>query len=721
MRIFRTSQTKPDETGALLAALDRVQAIISFDMDGNVLDANENFLQTLGYEIDEIRGRNHRIFVAPAFAESAEYRTLWQTLRAGEPVKGTMPRIAKDGKEVWIEASYNPIPGPDGKPSKVVKFAVDVTAAKTLAADAAGQIEAMSKSQAVIEFDPDGTIRTANPNFLKTMGYDLAEIQGKKHRMFLDPKEAAAPEYQSFWSDLAAGKFNSGLYKRKDKNGKTVWLRATYNPIAGPDGRIVKVVKFATDVTATQRENADFRGQIEAISKSQAVIEFGLDGTIAAANENFLETMGYRADEIQGRKHSMFVEPELARSAEYAAFWKALGEGQFQSAEYKRIGKGGREVWLRATYNPIFDPEGRPYKVVKYATDITSRKRAMDALVGGLSALADGDLSARIPDSISGEFTELRESFNATMMRFSNLVAGILETSEAIAQESESIAANAGDLSSRGERQAATVEQTSAAMEEISSTVKSTATNAKGATTAAQGASDHAAKGGKVVNEAIAAMVRIEQSSAEIRKIIQVIDSIAFQTNLLALNAGVEAARAGDAGRGFAVVASEVRALAQRASDAAKEINALIETSSREVADGSSLVNQSGEALSEIVAAVAAVVDTIGDISTAAAEQAAGISEVTHAISDIDTTTQHTAALSEESAAAATELAQRAAQLREFVSHFRGVEGSGEVAKAAPPKPAAASAPLPAKRVAAAGGGAAAAAVAAEDQGWDEF
>ncbi len=718
MRFFRSSQAIPDDTGAVLAALDRVQAVISFDLEGNVLEANENFLQLLGYKIDEIRGRNHRIFVAPDYAESAEYRTFWQTLRAGEPVKGTLPRIAKGGKEVWIEASYNPIPGPDGKPAKVVKFAIDVTAATNLAADTAGQVEAISKSQAVIEFDLDGTIRTANANFLSAMGYDLAEIQGKKHRMFIEPSEAAAPEYLRFWSDLASGKFNSGLFKRIAKNGRTVWLRATYNPIAGADGRIVKIVKFATDVTQYQRENSDFRGQIEAISKSQAVIEFGLDGTIMAANENFLQTMGYRADEVLGRKHSIFVEPEFARSAEYATFWKTLGEGRFQSAEYKRIAKGGREVWLRATYNPIFDPDGKPYKVVKYATDITPLKRAMNALVGGLSSLADGDLSARIPDSVGGEFTDLRESFNATMMRISNLVAGILEASEAIAQESEAIAANASDLSSRGERQAATVEETSAAMEEISSTVKSTATNAQGATKAAEGASDHAGKGGKVVNEAIAAMGRIEQSSAEIRKIIQVIDSIAFQTNLLALNAGVEAARAGDAGRGFAVVASEVRALAQRASDAAKEINALIETSSREVADGSNLVNQSGEALSEIVAAVAAVVETIGDISTAAAEQAAGISEVTHAISEIDTTTQHTAALSEESSAAATELAQRASQLREFVSHFRGVEGAAKVAKSAP-KPAAAPAPRPAKRAAA--GGAATAAAVAEDQGWDEF
>ncbi|WP_299966859.1 PAS domain S-box protein [uncultured Roseobacter sp.] len=656
---------------AVTRALDKVQAVIWFDLEGNILDANENFLSTMGYDLEEIRGRHHRIFVTDDYAKSADYGSFWEKLSSGSSHSGDFARVAKDGSTVWIEASYNPVFDETGKPVKVVKFAIDVTDEKAKAADAAGQLEAISRSQAVIEFDMSGNIVTANDNFCKTLGYDLDEIQGQHHKIFVPEEQIASAEYRDFWQTLGQGKFHAGEFLRITKDGREIWIQATYNPILDPSGKPVKIVKFASDITDTKTVTNDAAGQLEAISKSQAVIEFDLDGRILHANDNFLTTLGYTLDEVVGEHHRMFVDPKDAESAEYAAFWKTLRSGQFFSAEYRRIAKGGREIWIQATYNPILDLNGRPYKVVKYATELTDRKVAMDAFTTGLNALAQGDLTARLPDTLTGDFVALRTAFNTTMIRLEELVIGILETSEAIADETKAIATSSTDLSSRGERQAATLEQTSAAMEELSATVKSTATNAQTANSSAESAEQNAERGGEVVNDAISAMTRIRESTAEIGKIVEVIDGIAFQTNLLALNAGVEAARAGDAGRGFAVVASEVRALAQRSSDSAREINQLISSSNQQVTEGSELVDRSGEALSEIVAGVQEVVRSIGDIRQASEEQAVGITEVTQAVSEIDRNTQQTAALAEESAASATQLAERAARLRELVSFFR--------------------------------------------------
>ncbi|WP_298922267.1 methyl-accepting chemotaxis protein [uncultured Roseobacter sp.] len=712
---------------AIKNALDNVQAMIWFNLDGTILDANDNFLAALGYELDEIKGQHHQMFVDPSEAASAEYKAFWEKLGRGEYHSGEFARIAKDGNTVWIEASYNPIFDDAGNPVKVVKFAIDVTSAKHKAADAAGQLDAISKSQAVIEFDLQGIILTANDNFLSALGYEIDEIKGQHHRMFVENEHAASEEYRSFWADLAAGEFKSGEFMRIRKDGKEVWIQATYNPIFDANGKPEKVVKFASDITQRKLATADANGQLAAISKSQAVIEFDLEGKVLVANENFLSALGYTLDEVVGRHHRMFVEPEEAKSEEYTAFWKDLSEGNFHSAEYKRLAKDGKEVWIQASYNPIFDPNGRPYKVVKYATEITDRKQAMVAMVEGLSALAEGDLTVRLPDSLIGEFAEPRIAFNNTLGRLDELVRGILKSSQAIADETGAIASNSTDLASRGERQAAALEETSAAMEEITAAVKSTTSNAKTAADAVDVAANKAESGGKIVTQAVDAMARIEASTQEISKIIEVIDGIAFQTNLLALNAGVEAARAGDAGRGFAVVASEVRALAHRSSESAREINELITKSNNEVSEGSKLVNNSGEALDEIVAGVTAVVNNINDILTASEEQASGITEVTQAVSEIDRTTQHTAALAEESAAAGVQLAERAATLRELVSFFRHGEDTGasnvhyfeDTAPAAPVT--AAPTNVVTKKLASAGQAHAEGTQDFGDDGWDEF
>jgi methyl-accepting chemotaxis protein len=254
-------------------------------------------------------------------------------------------------------------------------------------ADLRGQLQAIGKSQAVIEFDLDGTIITANDNFLQTVGYRLDEIQGKHHRMFCDPGYASSTAYKEFWAKLGRGEFEAAEYKRLGKGGKEVWIQASYNPVLDADGRPFKVVKYATNVTAAKLKNADYEGQLQAIGKSQAVIEFNLDGTIITANDNFLNTVGYRLDEIQGKHHRVFCEPSYVSTPEYREFWAKLGRGEYEAAEYKRIGKGGKEIWIQASYNPILDLNGQPFKVVKYATDVTEavQQRIVNTRYAGMS------------------------------------------------------------------------------------------------------------------------------------------------------------------------------------------------------------------------------------------------------------------------------------------------------------------------------------------------
>jgi len=552
------------------------------------------------------------------------------------------------------------------------------------ASELTAMAKAMDRVQAIIWFKPDGTILEANENFCKTVGYSEAEIVGKSHRMFCDSSLVNSQEYGELWSKLASGEFVAGRFPRVHKDGSKLFLRASYNPIFDDDGTVIKVVKFAIDITETMERDALILNKLDAITKALAVIEFEPDGTIRWANDNFLNAMGYSLDEVKGRHHRMFVDAGYANTAEYQHHWQRLQQGEAIIGEFQRFGKGGKEVWIQAGYTAISNAEGKVYRVLKYATDITGSKLASKHMTQGMKLLAKGDLSYRIPDSVAGEFSELRENFNATLMAIEKLVHGIVEASVMISEDAAGIADTASDLSKRCEQQAATVEETSAAMEEMSSTIQSNATNSEASAEAAKGANAHAEKGGSIVASAVEAMGKIEGGSSEMRKIISVIDSIAFQTNLLALNAGVEAARAGDAGRGFAVVASEVRALAQRASDSARDINTLIESSAKEVVEGAGLVKKTGEALEEIVTAVSIVNERIEGIFAASQGQAAGANEINQAISDIDSTTQKTAAISEESAAAASSLAQRAADLQDLVSFFKVAQAAVGGSPAAP-------------------------------------
>ncbi len=550
---------------------------------------------------------------------------------------------------------------------------------KALFRDMKGELSAIDKSMATIEFDLQGTILTANPNFLNVLGYSLDEVQGKHHRIFVDPVYRESVAYRQFWEKLGRGEFDAAQYKRIGKDGREVWIQASYNPIMDENGKPYKVVKFATDITEQKKQTANYEGQLAAIHKSMAVIEFTLDGQILTANENFLRVLGYTLDEVKGQHHRMFVDPAFRESPEYREFWAKLGRGEYDAAQYKRIGKGGKEVWIQASYNPIMDANGKPFKVVKFATDITEQVKATQALnltveetQAVVQAAKDGDLTKRIPlEGKTGSLEALCSGINSLVQSMVDVLLTIRESSDTIATASAEIATGNSDLSQRTEEQASSLEETAASMEELTSTVKQNAENANQANQLAAASSNIAQKGGEVVRESVTTMSLISESSKKIADIISVIDGIAFQTNILALNAAVEAARAGEQGRGFAVVASEVRNLAQRSAEAAKEIKNLIMDSVSKVESGTSQVTQAGKTMDEIVESIKRVTDIMAEITAASAEQSRGIEQVNQAITQMDEVTQQNAALVEESAAAAESMEEQAGQMSQIVARFK--------------------------------------------------
>ena len=606
------------------------------NLKGDIMTVNDKFVEVSQYSRDELLGKPHNTTRHPDMPKEV-FKGLWATIGRGDIFRGVVKNRKKDGTPYYVDAVIAPIMGENGKPKKYLGVRYDITESELERQNMKGIFEAINSAYAYIEFDTSGNILTFNENFQKTMGYSTAEAVGKHHRLFVDPTYANSPAYNQFWADLKNGKCQNDTFRRFNKDGKELWLQAVYAPVKDEMGRVMKVIKIATDVTEEKILTADNSAKISAINRSQAVVEFKLDGTILHANDNFLRCLGYDLNEVKEKHHRMFCEPEYANSNEYRNFWEKLNKGELDAGEYKRIGKGGREVWINASYNPVFDVSGKPYKVVKYATDVTKVKKMIHSV----------EETARVLSSSSQELT-------TTATEMSNTASQTSKESVIASAAAEEVAAGVQTVATNIEEMVASIKEISRSTTESAEMAKTTLARAKD------------------TNKTI---TQLGVSSQEIGDVIKVISSIAQQTNLLALNATIEAARAGDAGRGFAVVANEVKELAKQTAKATHEITNKIGAIQKDTQDAVSAIGGISEAvekLNSISGVIAAAVEeqtaTSNEVSRVVVESKKGVESIASTIKNVSQASVNSTAASEQTLAASKELASLAVKLNALVT-----------------------------------------------------
>lgn len=684
-------------------AIDTAWAYIEFETDGTIIDANDNFLETMGYEdVSEIEGAHHRIFCDQDYTQTREYKQFWSDLAAGKTLSGEFPRVTKQHEEVWLNASYTPLKDANGAIDKIIKIASNVTEMVAIREQAAAIQSAVDTGWGSIEFDPKGNILEVNENFYQLLGYDSKEeVVGNHHRVFCDDAYANSSEYKQFWKDLANGVIQSGEFKRFTRTGNEVWINANYTPVKDQDGEVVKIIKIAADIT----NMVETRNQADAIKSAVdtgwASIEFKPDGTIIEVNDNFTHTLGYsNKKEIVGNHHRMFCESEYALSSEYELFWKSLANGNIQSGEFKRLSKKGEDVWINASYTPIRNADGEVYKVIKIATDISHVKIPVLQVNEVLQAIAEGDLTKTVDIQSEGYVKEMGVAISTAVANLNELLQSINElanlvaaSSEEMTTKSEEMKGSTGEMSSAIQQMAEGVQDQSQQVDGISKVLNDIFTSANEVSEqartineAAEDGTKSAKDGAQTISSVVESMNEIKDSadvtsksintltqrSEEIARTLNVITDIASQTNLLALNAAIEAARAGEAGRGFAVVAEEIRKLAEDSRNSAQDIEKVIKEVQKDIdlADKSISGMNTSVKTGNKASVEAEKVFEIIDLSTSetlikSEEIAQGSAQQQTAIDEAVKSVEKIVVVSEETASGTEQIATSSKQLRQ--------------------------------------------------------
>lgn len=566
-------------------------------------------------------------------------------------------------------------------------------AAKAKAGEHQKLVDAMSSEQAVIEFDLQGNIVTANDNFCAALGYSLQEIQGKHHRMFVTPELAASSAYQEFWAKLRRGESDSGDYLRIKKDGGEIWINATYFPITDENGHPCKVVKFATDITQQRADQAGAKRSADAMNAvATNILVCDAEFNIIYGNEKSAHTLRY-LDSVMAEKFGVRADQVVGGSIDRfhkdASHQRNLLQGlrgRNHTAEFKL----GEET-LSLSASGLFDADGNFSGAVVNWELITEQKRMeaeiaaraeaeaksadelrqkVDTLLSVVEQAAKGDLTAE--HTVDGEdpIGQLGGGLRRMITDLRSIIVQIKEGAEQFSASAGTISNASSSLSEASQTNAATVEEMTASVDQLTESIRMIAQNASDANSIADETSRRAGAGGEAVDRSITAMKEINRSSEQISEIIQVISEIASQTNLLALNAAIEAARAGEHGLGFAVVADEVRKLAERSSEAAKQITGLIRESTQRVVEGTKLSEETGQALKQIIDGVTSTAESISQIASATDEQSATAGEVGRAIQNVAKLTENNSGNATDMAASAEELSAQAVAMKELVRRF---------------------------------------------------